>query len=208
MTDNYPSAVGHPHPAAAPKEDGEPALAVASNLRRLRVKRGLSLERLAQRSGVSRAMLSQIELGRSAPTITLLWKVARALNVPFSGLITEPTEDSPSVVAAGTGRIITNQTRSFVSRPLFPPGEARRTEFYELRLTPGGDEHASPHPVGTAENLVVASGRVEIVVGRTTHRLETGDAIYFAADVPHVYRNPGTVPAVMYLVMTYAERVG
>ena len=112
------------------------------------------------------------------------------------------------MLAAGAGRIITNQTRTFVSRPLFPPGEARRTEFYELRLTAGGEEHALAHPMGTAENLVVASGRVEIVLDRTTHRLETGDAIYFAADVPHVYRNPGAVPAVMYLVMTYAERVG
>ena len=60
---------------------------VGANLRRLRTRRGLSLERLAQISGVSRAMLGQIELGQSAPTINVLWKIARALEVTFSALI-------------------------------------------------------------------------------------------------------------------------
>src|SRR2546425_7373832 len=61
--------------------------AVGANLRRLRTRRGLSLERLAHASGVSRAMLSQIELGRSTPTLRTLWKIAYALNKPFSALI-------------------------------------------------------------------------------------------------------------------------
>ncbi len=211
MTDNHLSPVAETGPVSgtgAGKGDSEPVQAVASNLRRLRVKRGLSLDRLAQRSGVSRAMLSQIELGRSAPTITLLWKIARALDVPFSALIAEPTEASPAVLCARTSRIITNHSGTFTSRPLFPGGEPRRTEFYELRLAAGGEEHAPPHPPGTAENLVVATGRVEVEVDRVVHRLEASDAIYFAADVAHVYRNLGQAPAVMYLVMTYAERVG
>src|SRR3954468_17668038 len=66
----------------------ELTLAGGSNLRRLRTRRGLSLDRLAQRSGVSRAMLGQIELAQSTPTIALLWKIARALGVTFSALIT------------------------------------------------------------------------------------------------------------------------
>src|SRR5438552_16590882 len=60
---------------------------VGANLRRLRMRRGLSLEKLAQKSGVSRAMLGQIELGQSAPTINVLWKIARALDVTFATLI-------------------------------------------------------------------------------------------------------------------------
>ncbi len=195
-------------PARDTPETSEPLVAVAANLRRLRLKRGLSLERLAQRSGVSRAMLSQIELGRSAPTITSLWKVARALDVTFSALIAEGGTGAPAVVTARTGRLITNQEGTFSSRALFPAGEARRAELYELRLKPSGTEHAPPHPAGTTENLVVASGAVEIEVDRTLHRLDTGDAILFTADVPHVYRNVTPREAVMYLVMTYAERVG
>ena len=71
---------------------------VGANLRRLRNQRGLSLERLAQISGVSRAMLGQIELGQSAPTINVLWKIASALEVPFSALISRagPVRARPS----------------------------------------------------------------------------------------------------------------
>ncbi len=196
--------------AAGPRHDplGEPVAAVAANLRRLRVKRGLSLERLAQRSGVSRAMLSQIELGRSVPTISLLWKVARALDVSFSALITDAEARAASVLRAREAPFLTNQTGTFRSRALFPLGVQSRTEFYELRLGGGGQEQATPHPAGTVENLVVSSGRLELDVDRATHRLEAGDAIVFAADVPHAYRNPGQTETVMYLVMTYAERVG
>ena len=186
----------------------EPAPSVGANLRRLRSRRGLSLERLAQRSGVSRAMLSQIELGHSAPTITLLWKVARALEVTFSTLITERGVSAPTVLSARDAKLLTNREATFSSRALFPFDQPRRTEFYELRLKAAGEERAPPHPPGTLENLVVTSGAVEIDVDGETHRLCTGDAILFTADVPHHYRNPGPIDAVMYLVMTYADDVG
>src|SRR5262245_30440000 len=73
--------------SAATESAADLAPVVGRNLRRLRVRRGLSLERLAQKSRVSRAMLGQIELGQSAPTINVLWKIARALGVTFSALI-------------------------------------------------------------------------------------------------------------------------
>jgi transcriptional regulator with XRE-family HTH domain len=196
--------------AAGPREapDAESAPAVGANLRRLRSKRGLSLDRLAQRSGVSRAMLSQVELGKSAPTINLLWKIARALGVTFSALITRGPEVGPRVLSAGAAKVLTNHDGTFTSRALFPFDEPRRSEFYELRLKVGGQELAEPHASGTAENLVVTMGAVEILVGTVAHRLLTGDAILFTADVPHAYRNVGPTEATMYLVMTYAEDIG
>jgi transcriptional regulator with XRE-family HTH domain len=187
---------------------GEIPPAVGVNLRRLRSKRGLSLQRLAQRSGVSRAMLGQIELGRSAPTINLLWKIARALDVTFSALITQRDEVSPRVLSADGAKLLTNQQGTFTSRALFPFDEPRRNEFYELRLKPAGEEQAHPHPPGTLENLVVSAGALEVSVNETVYRLKAGDAIMFTADVPHTYNNPGSVEAVVYLVMTYAEDVG
>lgn len=186
----------------------EAAPSVGVNLRRLRSRRGLSLERLAQRSGVSRAMLSQIELGHSAPTITVLWKVARALDVTFSALISERGTAAPTVLFARAARLLTNQEATFSSRALFPFDKPRRTEFYELRLKVSGQERAHPHPLGTLENLVVTTGTVEIGVEEELHRLSAGDAILFGADVSHLYRNVGPIDAVMYLVMTYAEDVG
>lgn len=196
--------------APTPPADDATDLApiVGGNLRRLRTKRGLSLERLSQLSGVSRAMLGQIELGQSAPTINILWKIARALEVTFSALISSRTQSGALVLRADQAKILTSKDRSFSSRALFPFDEPRRVEFYELRLSVGGVEDADAHAPGTSENLVVTAGTVEIEVAGELHRLNTGDSITFEADAPHAYRNAGKGDAVMYLVMVYAEEVG
>ena len=181
---------------------------VGANLRRLRVKRGLSLERLARASGVSRAMLGQIELGQSTPTINVLWKIARALGVSFSALITNRSAGRTTVMSAARAKVLTSHDGAFSSRALFPFDEPRTVEFYELRLASLAIEVADAHPPGTIENLIVTSGSLEMTVGAERHVLSTGDAILFEADVPHQYRNVGTSELVMYLVMTYAEKTG
>ncbi|MFN0248871.1 MAG: helix-turn-helix domain-containing protein [Kofleriaceae bacterium] len=193
-------------PTAAEATDLAPV--VGGNLRRLRTRRGLSLERLAQISGVSRAMLGQIELGQSAPTINVLWKIARALEVTFSALISARTQTGALVLRSNESKILTSKDRTFSSRALFPFDERRRVEFYELRLAAGSVEDADAHPPGTSENLVCTAGTIEIDVSGDTHKLEAGDSILFEADTPHAYRNVGRTEAVMYLVMTYAEEIG
>jgi transcriptional regulator with XRE-family HTH domain len=181
---------------------------LGSNLRRLRVRRGLSLERLSKLSGVSRAMLGQIELVQSAPTVNVLWKISVALGVPFSALITNRQSGSVTVLRADQAKRLTSHDGTFVSRALFPFDEPRRVEFYELRLAPHGEERADAHAPGTVENLVVSQGTVEIELAGAHHVLGTGDAIVFEADATHVYRNPAGAEALMYLVMTYADTVG
>ena len=188
--------------------EGDLTPVVGENLRRLRTQRGLSLEKLAQQSGVSRAMLGQIELGQSAPTINVLWKIASGLGVTFSALITSQQRSGPLVLRAEQARLLTSSDRKFSSRALFPVNEPRRVEFYELRLLPGGVEHAEAHAAGTVENLVVAAGAVDIEVGDQRHALEAGDAIMFEADGAHVYRNRARGESILYLVMTYADTVG
>ncbi|MBI3181027.1 MAG: helix-turn-helix transcriptional regulator [Myxococcales bacterium] len=193
---------------AHPDASADLAPVVGRNLRRLRVQRGLSLEKLSKASGVSRAMLGQIELGQSAPTINVLWKIARALGIPFSGLITTSGAGGTVVLLASQAKRLASHDGRFSSRALFPFDEPRRVEFYELKLAGHSQEKADPHPPGTMENLIVAQGTLEIERPGERHLLATGDAILFEADVPHAYRNPAPVEAVMYLVMTYAETVG
>jgi transcriptional regulator with XRE-family HTH domain len=180
------------------------AAIVGENLRRLRTRRGLSLERLSRASGVSRAMLGQIELGQSAPTINVLWKVARALDLPFSAFTTLPGQSGTIVLRAERSKVLTSRDGRFTSRALFPDGGSRRAEFYELRLAVGTIEEAVPHPPGTVENLVVADGEIEVGLADHVHRLRRGDAIQFEADIAHSYGNVGSIEARIYLVMTYA----
>jgi transcriptional regulator with XRE-family HTH domain len=194
--------------APAPTDRPDAAPPVGDSLRRLRVKRGLSLERLAKASGVSRAMLCQIELSQSAPTINILWKVARALDVPFSALISDQTPSRTKILAADAAKVLRSADGSFSSRALFPFDDPRTVEFYELRLAARSTERADAHAPGTIENLIVTDGRLEMTVGDAHYPLARGDAIQFEADVPHEYRNPGDVETVMYLVMTYAEKLG
>lgn len=193
-------------PKAAPS--AEIADLVSRNLKRLRVKRSLSLEALAKASDVSRGMLSQIELGRSVPTISLLWKVARALDVPFSALTSDHGAEGNVFLPAAKAKILTSAGAAFTSRALFPFEAERRVEFYKLTLAPRAVEHADPHAPGTMENLAVASGQVEITAAGVSYILKSEDAILFAADVPHSYRNLGAKTAVMYLVMTYTDSIG
>lgn len=186
---------------------GELIEIVARNLKRLRNHRGHSLEHLAKLSGVSRAMLSQIELAKSTPTIGLLWKVARALEVPFSSLIRSASARGTVVMRGGQSKLLSSANGSFTSRALFPFDAPRKAEFYELRIRPRGEEKAEAHSTGTTENLVVVEGAVEIEVGEVVHRLGKEDAIVFEADIPHVYRNPGSTEARLFLVMTYVEKI-
>ncbi len=207
-----PGRVEAPQATPSERTPNEPggglAPVVGRNLRRLRTERGLSLEKLAQASQVSRAMLGQIELGQSAPTINVLWKIAHALDVAFSALIATTATIGPKVLREKDAKRLMSSDGSFQSRALFPFDEPRRVEFYELKLMPKAEERAEAHPPGTSENLVVAKGQLEMQVGQTVHALQAGDAIVFEADVEHCYRNPLSTETVLYLVMTYAERIG
>lgn len=178
------------------------------NLRRLRTRRGLSLERLARESTVSRAMISQIELGRSTPTIGVLWKISMALGVQFAALIASKGRSGVEVLRADQSKLLVNRDGGFSSRALFPFDAPRRVEFYEVRLAAGAVEEAEPHAPGTTEYLVVSHGSVEIQVEANRFALGQGDSTVFQADVPHAYLNTGASEAIVYLVMTYAEPVG
>jgi len=163
---------------------------------------------MSDRTGVSLGYLSQIELGRSVPTISLLWKIARALGVPFSALTNGGGTSGTVLIPAEKAKILTSANGAFTSRALFPFNSQRRVEFYKLTLAPNAVEIADPHAPGTIENIFVANCQIEINVGGVSYSLKAEDSILFEADVPHSYRNLSTKMAVLYLVMTYADTVG
>ncbi|MGZ9718919.1 helix-turn-helix domain-containing protein [Rhizobium miluonense] len=178
------------------------------NLRRLRTRRGYSLDRLAKISGVSRAMLGQIETGKSSPTVAILWKIATALDVSCGSLIAEPHETALQVLTHAKAKVLSASEGRFQTRALFPYESERKVEFYELRIAPHHTERAEAHRPGTVENLVVSRGTVEIVAGRHAPQiLGEGDAILFEADVAHSYRNMTGSEAVLFLVTTYVDEI-
>ncbi|WP_090208273.1 helix-turn-helix domain-containing protein [Pseudomonas asplenii] len=180
---------------------------VAENLQRLRGKHLLSLDALARQCGVSRAMLAQIESGRSVPSIKVLAKIARGLKVSVAAFLEHRAFEGVAVLPASRSKRLVSANGTFVSRALFPFDVARQSEFYELRLSPLGEEESAGHGAGVQENLVVSQGVLEISVNKERYLLSPGDSILFYADQPHRYRNPADSEAVAYLVVTHPERL-
>lgn len=199
-------------PPAVEREPGEDAVGLAAviggHVRKLRKQRRLSLEALAGRSRVSRAMLSQIELGRSTPTVAVLWKIARALEAPISAFLRVEEEESVWPLPVAGAKLVFSGDGRVCSRALFSPDPPRRVEFYELRLDGCSEEAAEPQPPGTIKNLVVGRGEIELVVAENRYALAAGDAIQFVADVAHAYRNVGRAEAVVYVVTSHARIAG
>lgn len=180
---------------------------VAVNLQRLRSKRQLTLDATARASGVSRAMLAQIESGRSTPSIKVLCKIAKALKVSVAAFLDDRELEGVAFLPAHQSKRLSSADGTFVSRALFPYDVARQSEFYELRVSPLSEESSSGHGPGVQENLVVNQGVLEISVNEERYVLSTGDSILFYADQPHRYRNPADSEAVAYLVVIHPERL-
>lgn len=177
---------------------------IGNNLRELRTARQLSLDATARLTGLSRTLLGQIELGTNTPSVGVVWRIARAFEVPFAALLSAPKTTTTALLKKANAKRLVSADGRFSSRALFPFGDAGKVEFYELWLSGHGKEEAEAHQLGTRENLVVTRGRVVIEFGGASHELGEGDAIVFGADVPHTYRNPASEECWMHLVMSYA----
>jgi transcriptional regulator with XRE-family HTH domain len=179
------------------------------NLKRLRTRQGHSLDRLAQLSGVSRAMIGQIETAKSVPTIGLMWRLAKALDVEFANLLATQDVRGPVVLRGERARIIEVSGGKLTARPLFPLGESRTVEFHEVRIARLHAEEFDAHAPGTRKSLIVTRGTIAVATGSGSEEtLKEGDAIRFDADRPHTFQNIGETQAVLYLVTTYVEPVG
>lgn len=184
------------------QDESELSATVAAKLVELRSQRQLSLESLSKRSGVSRAMLWQIEQERSAPTLKVLSRVAQALQVPLTAFLTAESRPEAQVLRESDAKLLRSADGLHVSRALFPYAGSHALEFYQIRMDPGAHEQASAHAAGTFEHLVVHQGEVEISFADKHFALGSGDAMYFRADLAHAYRNTGNTSALLYLVMS------
>lgn len=172
-----------PEPLPKPAtDDDDTSLCVAQNPQRLRSKRHLSLDGLARACGVSRAMLAQIESGRSVPSIKVLCKIAKGLKVSVAAFLEDRAFEGVEVLPAQQSKRLVNADGAFVSRALFPYDTARQSEFYESRLRALGEEVCDGHDPGIQENLVMAQGVLEVSVNDERYLLSTGDSMLFYAD--------------------------
>lgn len=179
---------------------------VAELLRAVRKEQRLTLDDLAQRSGVSRSMLSQIERGESNPTLATLWNLTQALGVDFAGLLGgegEKREAGGHVerLAAQRTPTIDSQGERCRLRILSPPALAGSIEWYELQLDSGGALVSDAHAPGCMEHLTVLEGRIGVQSGLREEQGEAGDTLRYRADVGHRIAALGDAPAKALLVV-------
>lgn len=174
-----------------------------ARLKEARRAKGLSLEAVANLSGVSRSMVSQIERGESSPTISTLWNLTRALQVDFAGLLEETNSaDRIEVLQKSEVPSIDNMGQGCRIRILSPPEEAGGHEVYDIRFDAGGALNSQPHTRGAREQLTVLEGAVRVTSGSAASDLTQGDTARYAADVAHSISAKG--PARVFLIVKNA----
>jgi len=170
------------------------ALAVGPRVRALREGMSLSLRDLAERSGVSAPMLSQVERGDTSPTLAVAAKIAGGLELSLSQLLRLDEADGVSVVRAEE-RLLGGRADGHRYEVLTPPVPGQRAEVSQHTLAPGsstgGPGDPPIHEPGSRETAVVLEGRLRLVCDGVAHDLAEGDAVTFDADLPHHFENPG-----------------
>lgn len=184
---------------------------IARNLKRLREERNLSISGVAERAGVAKSTVSNLERGIGNPSIDTLWLLARVLSVPFAELFEENGEDldvlrfedAPAMTGSDRDwRRIGGRGDGFELRTLIRFRARGEIEGYVLDLAPGARRSAKPHPAGMVEHVFVVSGQVDIGVEGESAVLGAGDRIRFAADRPHHYQALDG-PARLFLIGSY-----
>ena len=161
---------------------------LGKGLRELRQSRQWSLDQAAAKSGVSKAMLGQIERGESSPTLATLWKIATGFQISFTHLIRgcfyQPN-DLSSVRPVNEPKV----TSGIDVRVHFPFDETVNFEWVELHLAPGAESHSEPHQGGVTERILVIEGILDLCLSGQWYQYSAGETVSFKADQPHGYRN-------------------
>lgn len=177
---------------------------IAVNLKRIRKAKNMSLDMLAEQTGVSKSMLGQIERGESNPTVTTIGKIIDGIKVPFEELIQEP-KPAVSVISkdVATARESDEKCQVYV---YFPYEKNRNFEGYAIEIKPGGCYHSSSRGENTEEYIMVSKGNLTLRIEDTCYEVKQGDAVRLFADKEHFYLNEGASPLVLNITFAWDIR--
>jgi transcriptional regulator with XRE-family HTH domain len=183
------------YPALMDDEAAALAHAVGERVRNERRARDWTLDRLAEAAGVSRRMVVNVEQGTVNPSIGTLLRLAGALGSSLPTLVEPPRSAPLTVTRRGEGALLWTGDAGGQGRLLTSAGHPDAFELWDWTLLPGDVRTSDAHAPGTTELLHVLEGGMTVEAAEHRVVLETGDAVSFAADVPHSYANPGPHPA-------------
>jgi transcriptional regulator with XRE-family HTH domain len=180
---------------------------IGKNVHGLRKRVNLSLDALAALSGVSKAMLSQIEQGKVNPTIATLWKIAKGLSVDFNALIGVQDQEKLFYVQRCDSAIVINgNDKTYALKILTPPQMVEELEQYWVTFQPGGAMVSDGHFNGTEEIITVIQGSVDVTTGDKSATLNKGDSIRYHADVSHSIRDKTATGSEIHLTVYFRDK--
>jgi transcriptional regulator with XRE-family HTH domain len=172
--------------------------AIGTRLKLARTTKGWSLDAASKHTGVSKAMLGQIERGESSPTVSRLWNIATGFHLPLSYFFVsiENTADnlSKNKLNSESGISITT---------LFPFDPVTKSEVFSLSLAPQHHQISAPHNDGVVEHIIVIEGELEYLLNDHWHHLNKGDVAKFNANQKHGYRNISENQTVFHNIICY-----
>jgi transcriptional regulator with XRE-family HTH domain len=181
---------------------------VGERIRAERQHRKLSLEQVATRSGVSRAMLSAVERGRKVPSILIMDRIATALDSSIARLLGEE-ERQRVILRRAAEQSVAVDPAGWERRILSPVLPGVEFEFMRTTIDPGVDAGSfDPHAPGSREYVAIERGRLRLTINGAPILLEAGDSICYDGDCHHGFANPGPEPCVYYLAMDVATGHG
>ncbi len=184
--------------------------AVGPRVKALREAMDLSLRDLAERSGVSAPMLSQVERGETSPTIAVAQRIAGGLDLTLSQLLRLDEGQHVAISRAASRRRSERGGHRF--EELTPPLPGQRADVslhvLEPGATTGGRTDPPMHEPGSRETAVVTAGTLALVVDGSRYDLQEGDSVTFDADLPHHFENDGEDPTEFFAVIAAGLRRG
>jgi transcriptional regulator with XRE-family HTH domain len=182
---------------------------LAERLRGLRAGQRLTLDALAERTGVSRSMISLIERGESSPTAMVLDKLAAGLGVTLASLFAESESPAASPLARWADQRVWRDPESgYLRRNLSPAGFLSPIELVEV-VMPAGAHVAydtGRRSVGVSQQIWIIEGEIEVGLGNETYRLSAGDCLCMDIEQPTMFRNTSDQPARYLVALTTGTR--
>lgn len=161
---------------------------IAFNLKRLRQERNLSLGQLAKESGISKAMLSDIEKGTSNPTINTIWKIANGLKVPYTKLI-DSVEKETTILRKSETFMQKDESEAYRVYCYYKTSPVRNFEFFYVELDAKSKNNSIGHSDTAQEYIYIIKGELVLHTQKEDYTLNEGDSLVFDSALAHTYIN-------------------
>lgn len=178
---------------------------VGKNILHLRKEKNLSMDELSKQSSVSKSMLSQIEQGKTNPTIMTVWKISIALGATMEKIIGGDKNLQIEVIRLDDTPVIFSKDKSFLFRINSPIDMTDNLELYHITARPHGKNESKPHFKGAEEYITVLSGKFRITAGNYSSILSIGDTARYKADQEHSIENTSDKDANAFLVVLFTK---